>query len=64
MNNIEVNLSLDPVGKYEKAKKDLIQAIISISKLTEQERERLIREVFDDTKVDFVIRFMQSVDRR
>lgn len=63
MYNIEVNLSLDPVCEYEKAKKNLIQAGVSISKLTEQEQERLIREVFGDEKVNYVIGFSQLIGR-
>ena len=58
MYNIEVNLSLDPVCEYEKAKKDLIQAGVSFSKLTDQEQEQLIREVFGNDKVYYVIGLM------
>ena len=64
MNNIEVNLSLDPVGEYEKAKKDLIQAGVSFSKLTDQEQEQLIREVFGNDKVNYVIGLMQIIGKR
>ncbi len=61
MHDIEFKMSLEPVNEYEKAKKDLMQACIAISKLTEQEQEQLIREVFGDEKVNYVIGFLQLI---
>ncbi len=42
MNGINLSMDIDPVDKYEKAKKDLIQAKKSFLELTPQERKKLV----------------------
>ena len=46
MNDFQFNLSIDPKDDYEKAKKDFIQAMNSIQKLSPQQREQLATELF------------------
>ena len=46
MNNYRLNITMEPLNKYEKAKQDLIQAKISIQSLNSAEQERLAKEVF------------------
>lgn len=46
MNNYNLKIDMEPTNKYEKAKNDLVEALISFSKLTHMEQEQLVRELF------------------
>ncbi len=54
MNGLKPNLSFDPKDDYEKAKKDIFQAINSIQKLSPQQRERLAIELFGIERIELI----------
>lgn len=60
MNNYELSLSLEPTNKYEKAKKDLIQALKSFKELNFQEQHQLASELFGVAQVDFVLKIVSQ----
>ena len=60
MNNYEASVDIDPKDKYEKAKKDLCQALISLRELNAQEQHQLANELFGAAKVDFLVKIVQS----
>lgn len=60
MNNFEFNLSCDPKDDYEKAKKDLIQAMISFQRLNNLQQEQLVRELFGLGAVVQIKKIMNS----
>lgn len=47
MNDIKLTVDIDPEDRYQKAEKDLLQAKKSFSKLTPQEQQKLICELFE-----------------
>lgn len=59
MNGINLSMDIDPVDKYEKAKKDLIQAKKSFLELTPQERQKLVYEFLDAEKARQVLMTFQ-----
>ena len=46
MGEHEMKVDIEPENNYEKAKQDLIKARLSFDKLTAQEREKVVTEVF------------------
>lgn len=46
MGEYEMKVDIEPENNYEKAKQDLIKARLSFDKLTAQEREKVVTEVF------------------
>ena len=46
MDNFNLSFGVEPTDNYIKAKKDLLQAIMSIQVLTPLERKHLTEEVF------------------
>lgn len=60
MNNYELSVSLEPTNKYEKAKKDLKQALISFKELNLQEQQQLASEIFGVAQVDFVLKIIRQ----
>ena len=46
MDEYKMKFDVEPENNYEKAKQDLIKAISSFNKLTDQEKKNLITEVF------------------
>jgi len=60
MNNYELSLSLEPTNKYEKAKKDLIQALKTFKELNFQEQHQLASELFGVAQVDFVLKIVSQ----
>lgn len=61
MNNYEINLDVDPNDKYQKAKKDLIQAIQSINSLDSNQQKQLAYELIGAEKVNLFISIMQQL---
>ena len=51
MTDIELKLDAEPKDNYEKAKKDLLQALKSYEQLSPIQRESLMREFFGATNV-------------
>ncbi|MBR4032465.1 MAG: hypothetical protein IKJ07_07005 [Clostridia bacterium] len=64
MNDYELSISVEPKDKYEKAEKDLMQALISFRKLNPQEQRQLACKFFGVAQVDFVIKMMQQYNMR
>ncbi len=60
MNDFTVNLTVDPINKYEKAKKDLFQAMKSMQELTPQQRDQLAKEVFGLEAAAYIQRMMKQ----
>lgn len=54
MNDYKINLSVEPTNDYDKAKKDIFQAMSSIQKLSPQQREQLARELVGVEKNEFM----------
>lgn len=59
MYDVKLTVDIDPEDKYQKAKKDLIQAKKSFLELTPQERQKLVYEFLDAEKAEQVIRLLQ-----
>lgn len=64
MNDDELSISVEPKDKYEKAEKDLVQALISFEKLNPQEQRQLACKIFGMAQVDFVIKMIQQYNTR
>lgn len=63
MNNFQFNLSIDPKDDYEKAKKDFIQAMNSIQKLSPQQREQLATELFGLERMELIRQVLSLISR-
>lgn len=53
-------LTIDPRNKYDKAKKDLIEALNSIRALDPQQQQQLAYEVFGVQMIDTFFNLMQQ----
>ena len=51
MEGYNATLKLEPTDDYQKAKQDLIQAILSIQKLPPQQQQKLAIELFGAAKL-------------
>jgi hypothetical protein len=60
MADYRITLNITPDDKYEKAKKDLLQAICSFQSLEQQQQQRLANEVFGIETVAAFINLMQN----
>lgn len=60
MNDLYVKLEIEPKEKYEKARKDVFQAIKSLQELTPQQQEQLANEIFGCESVAHMQRIMQQ----
>ena len=47
MTNYEIKPDIEPISKYEKAKKVLLEADAAIQTLTEWEKEKLLQEYME-----------------
>ena len=63
MNNFQFNLSIYPKDDYEKAKKDFIQAMNSIQKLSPQQREQLATELFGLERMELIRQVLSLISR-
>lgn len=64
MNDCEISVNIEPKDKYEKAEKDLIQALKSLKQLNPHEQRQLACKIFGVEKVDFVIRMVQQYNMK
>ena len=64
MNKVKAKIDFDPTDKYLKAKKDLIQAMVSINELTPIQQENLVREFVGAEGVAVLINFMNMVQQK
>lgn len=55
MDNFNLSFGVEPTDNYNKAKKDLLQAMISVQSLTPLEQRQLATEVFGATKVAMAV---------
>ena len=51
MDDYKLTLGVDTTDKYEKAKQDLIQAMKSMSELSDNERQMLAEDLFGAARV-------------
>ena len=51
MDKYKLTFGVEPTDKYKKAKQDLVQALKSYSELLPQEKECLLRELFDSALI-------------
>lgn len=56
----DYKLTVDPRNKYDKAKKDLIEALNSIRALDPQQQQQLVYEVFGAQMVETFINILQQ----
>lgn len=59
MNDLKIKLDIDPNDKYEKARKDLIQAMNSINVLDFEQQKQLAYELLGAEKMNLLINFAQ-----
>ena len=64
MNEVKAKIDFDPTDKYLKAKKDLIQAMVSINELTPIQQENRVREFVGAEGVAALINFMNMVQQK
>ncbi len=64
MNNYNISIDITPKNKYEKAEKDLLQALKSFSELNFEEQKQLAIKFFGVAQVDFAIRILQQYNMR
>lgn len=60
MNNYEISIDVTPKDKFEKAEKDLIQALKSFSELNFQEQQQLVIKLFGVAQLDFATKFLRT----
>lgn len=60
MNGYKIKPTIEPNDEYEKAKKDVIQAAISVQELTPQQCEKLAQELFGFEAVMQMCKFVQQ----
>ena len=51
MDKYKLTFGIEPTEKYEKAKQDLIQALISLRELSDEERKVMAEEIFGTAQV-------------
>ena len=61
MDNYEFKIGAEPTDKYEKAKKDLLQALKSFGELLPIQKEYLIKEILGATNVEILCNILNSV---
>lgn len=60
MQDYKVTMGVDPTSDYQKAKKDLIEALQSFSKLSSVDKERLCREFISAEAFTVLCRMAQQ----
>lgn len=61
MDNYEFKIGVEPTDKYEKAKKDLLQALKSFGELLPIQKEYLIKEIFVAANVAIVCNVLNNI---
>lgn len=59
--DLELNATIDPKNKYEKAKKALIESKILFEQLTPQEQQQLACEFIGAEGVNFINNLMNQI---
>ena len=60
MDNYKITVEVEPSDKYEKARKDLCQALKSFVELTPQEKEFLMKEFFGAANFEMVCNMLKQ----
>lgn len=60
MNEFNITLGIEPVNKYDKARKAVLEAANAISELSPAEKEMLAREIFGRELVSAMYKMMQE----
>lgn len=64
MIDYNVKIDLDPTNKYEKAKKDMLQAMQSISELTPEQKQQLAYGFIGAKGVADLLYIMSTMNRQ
>jgi hypothetical protein len=64
LNNYDISIDITPKNKYEKAEKELLQALKSFSELNFEEQKQLAIKLFGIAQVDFAIKIFQQYNMR
>ncbi len=60
MNDYRISVGIEPEDAYEKAKKDMIQALQSTQRLTPVQRQKLAEELFGATAVASILQLLNN----
>lgn len=60
MGDYKITLGIEPTAEYKKAKQDIIQALISVQKLSPQQQKDLATELFGAAKVSFAMQIFDQ----
>lgn len=60
MTNFKPTFGIDPTDDYDKARKDLMQAAISVRKLSAQQQQQLATELFGAANVAALLRLFRQ----
>lgn len=60
MGDYKIKMGIEPSDEYKKAKQDIIQALISVQKLSPQQQKDLITELFGAAKVSFAMQIFNQ----
>lgn len=61
MEEYKLTLGMEPIDDYKKAKQDLIQAIRSIQKLSPQQQQMLVEELFGAADVMVLSQILRQI---
>lgn len=61
MNHFKPAVSFEPTNDYDKAKQDVVKAMVSIRKLPQQQQQALAEELFGATNVATVINLFNTL---
>lgn len=64
MSDCRLSVGIEPEDAYEKAKKDMIQALQSTQRLMPVQRQKLAEELFGAAAVASIIQFLDNYYRR
>lgn len=64
MNGYKIKPTFEPNDKYEKAKKDVIQAFNSMQELAPQQRQKLVQELFGYKVAMQLFKIIQQCNER
>lgn len=64
MNDYNVKIDLDPTNKYEKAKKNMLQAMQSINELTPEQKKQLAYEFIGAKGVADLLHIMSAMNQQ
>ena len=64
MDNYRVTLGIEPTNDYDKAKQDIMQAMVSIRKLPPQQQQRLAEELFGAANVATMLTILNQAMKR